>query len=299
MGTQTNTPETRLTTLALVVEDNEGTRRSFSDLLRASGVTPVVAGDLKSAIREVKGSPGFHLILADINLDPTNPRDKSGIVLARHIRHLDKSIPIVGYSSAVAEGQLSQEELAMFTDYYGKGAGSGAAQKTQRIEGWKTLAENYRATREQRAREQLRDLRERYPASQSEFSTLRFLIPTKSGSVEGGMTEELLRAAGYRIRIVERGALRPLIDETSARIAAPIMFWLRDDADAMVAEVYGYPELYSYGENEEDAIQSVLLLMDGFFQDFRDEKQLSESYSTKRLRDFIDSVFGGRDAVND
>jgi len=276
--------------LALVVEDNPNARRATIDLLEANGFSALGVGSADEALKEIKGAPSFHLILSDINLDVSRPRDKSGIALARAIRNVNMDVPVIGYSSAFADEELSREEWHIFTEHFAKGA-SGAAQLGKHIARWKKKAGEYRASRNAWAKQELERLRAEYPVAEAGFSTLRFLIP---GRMEpGGRLEnndELLRKAGYRVHVIERGVSRPLVTDDSASVQNPIWVWLKRSGDATVAEVYGYPELYSYGEEDEEAVRNLLVLMDGFYQDLR--KDESASGVTARLREFLLSVFG-------
>jgi hypothetical protein len=155
------------------------------------------------------------------------------------------------------------------------------------------MAEEHRAARTRKALAELDRLRSKYPNAHSDFSTLRFLVPAKLSEEpeEGVSVEELLRTAGYRMRLIARGSPRPKLDEKTGTVAAPIMFWLKDADSVVIAEVYGHAALYSYGQNDDEAIRNVLLLMDGFHRDFVEQPPQPDS-PAEHLRDFLEHVLG-------
>jgi CheY-like chemotaxis protein len=287
------TAESSSAVMALVVEDDEEALGTRLGLLEAHGITALGARSAQDALREFRASPGVDIVVTDINLDPLRRKDTSGVALARAIRRVSRDVPIVGYSAAFSEGDLPAGDWEVFDSYFPKGQ-SEPGQITARVEDWRKKALEHRVARTSRAREELERLREKYPSVVSEFSTLRFLVPTRSAGLETATSQsvdELLRLAGYRLRLIERGGPRPQLEDGEGRLSAPIMFWLKDVDDTVIAEAYGYPELYSYGENDDEAIRNVLLLMDGFYRDLGSDPNPS-SATTKRLLEFLVHVFG-------
>jgi CheY-like chemotaxis protein len=282
--------------LALVIEDNERTLAETGNLLTTQGMTVVPARSAADAVKEIKGAPGFDVILSDINLDPLRYHDKSGIRVAEIVRATNAEIPIFGYSSFFSEDQLTPEEWSVFTRHFPKAPPKvKAVSILTQVEEMKTAALSYRKLRAERAAKRLEEFRQKYPMAHSDFATLRFLVPARLYASGGDpkSVEDLLRGAGYRIRVIERGCERPLLNDETAAVVSPIIFWLRDADGCSIAEVYGYPELYSYGADGEEAVRNVLLLMDGFYQDLADESDADQASTlTQRLRDFLVAVFG-------
>lgn len=94
---------------------------------------------------------------------------------------------------------------------------------------------------------------------------------------------------GFSLRTRLRGAARPTTDDRIASVKAPILVWLRAESDTSIAEAYGFPELYSHGDSKEEALQNLLILMDGFHQDFGAGGGLSDRLS--EVSGFLSDVF--------
>jgi CheY-like chemotaxis protein len=290
------TPElVALPPTALVVEDQVRSLAIRSDLLREHGFTPIGVRSAAEAIREYRASPGIDIVLTDVNLVEARRDDKSGVQLARDIRDLNEYVPIIGISAAFAEHQLPKDDWSAFDYFYPKGK-SAPEKILERIEDWRKLAVNYRRKRLQWANEQLRRLRDKYQVSSLDFSTLRLLVPSDRN--EHGQDHQsidtVLRLAGYRLKLIEAGAKRPRLGRGVAKVEAPIMVWLKGHGDAVIAEIYGHPELYSYGKNEDEAIRQLLILMDGFYTELVKSNVSDESLTplTRRLRNFLSQVLG-------
>lgn len=280
--------------LALLVEDDQISLDIRREMLNGRGFATVAVQNEEEALREFAASPGVDLVITDIRLRPERRTDKSGVVLARRIKAISAKVPIVGYSAAFAEKELSDDDRAPFTSYYARG-GSEPAQIIRHIEEWKVLADEFREQRQAEARGRLRKFREKYGQPDPVYSTLRFLVPNRLLTGEDlSCVEDVLRNAGFQLRIIDRGYARPTIEDETAEVRSRILVWLRREADAVVAEVYGFSEFYSFGDTEEDAIRNVLLLLDGFHRDLSNdqEERLGSNERTRDIEEFLKSVFG-------
>lgn len=277
---------------ALLVEDDPDALKYRSKLLEASGFMALGVSGPDEALREFRAVPAIDLVLTDIHLKPKIRRDMSGLRVAKEIRRIDKKIPIVGYSAFFSEGDLPKHELKIFDQYFPKGAGHDKILADVGV--WKDLAEAYRTARSQWAASKLAEFRQQFPVGKSEFSLLRRLVPDQTADAEEDSIDDILRKAGFRLRLIEPGTRRPRVDAGEGKMISPVAVWLRTEAKAVVAEVYGYPELYSYGDDDEEAIRNILLLMDGFYEEFKrsGDEEHELSIVTNRLKSFLIHVFG-------
>jgi CheY-like chemotaxis protein len=281
--------------VALVVEDKPASRERRVKLLETSGFIVFSAASSQGALQEVRSVPSIDIVVTDINLDPESATDKSGLALARSIRSENLSMPIIGYSAWFSEGELGSIELKVFDDYLPKGA-STPDELLARVERWRGKALGHRKERATWAAAELERLRQKYGTPHPNFTTLR-LLELDSGhktSSDEPSAEDILRRSGYRLRIIEPGTSRPLLNDAEAKIISPLVVWLKQESDITIAEIYGYPALYGFGDNEEQALTQVLLLMRGFYQELVVEAPTDEALSvvTRRLRDFLKHVFG-------
>lgn len=284
--------ENELQPLALLVEDDEKSLRLRQELLSEHGIITVAVRSVEEAMREFLASPGVDLVITDIKLNPTIPGDKAGVGLADQLRHISKDLPIVGYSAAFAEGDLSTLERQSFTSYYPRGR-AGAREFAKYVQEWRQDAVTFHEKRISSAQERLSDLRKKYALSEPDYSVLRFLVPHKLIQADGDpeSVENVLRGAGFELRLIGRGSKRPTVDDNFRSVKSPIPVWLREENGVSVAEVYGFPELYSHGKTKDGALENLLVLMDGFYQDLSVTSDESTSNRLTAMSAFLADVF--------
>ena len=141
------------------------------------------------------------------------------------------------------------------------------------------------------ARHRLDHFRTKYGQPSQEYSIMRFLVPNRLIQSEGDISsvEDVLRNAGFELRLINRGAVRPTVQDAIAHMQSPLLIWLRRDAGVTISEVYGYPEFYSYGECDDESIGNLLLLMDGFHRDFKVKR--ADSNRNVQLAEFLNAIF--------
>jgi CheY-like chemotaxis protein len=276
--------------LLLLVDDNTKSLQNRRELFDEVGFATLAVEDEQQAIKEFVASPGVDVVITDIRLHTKKPLDKSGVSLARRLKEINPEIPIVGYSAAFAEDELTEEERSLFASFYARG-GSTPREIMKHIDQWKTLATSFRQERLTAAQEKLEHYRTKYGQTTPEYSIMRFLVPNRLVQSSGDMSsvEDVLRNAGFELRFINRGAPRPTIKDDIAHLQSPLLIWLHKDAEITISEVYGYPEFYSYGDSEEEAIGNLLLLMDGFYRDYK--IQSADSARNKQIGGFLDSIF--------
>lgn len=277
--------------LVLVVDDENEYRETRTELLEAHGFHAIGAASVAEAHRELRASPAIDLAVIDINLDLTKPKDMSGIELARDIQAAWPSLPIVGYSGRIAEEDVPKAFLKDFADLHQK----GDPLPLDRVKDWYRLAVSYRSRRISLARDELERLREKYGIEHHDYSLLREFVPgmlRPGEDVLPSCPEDILRSAGYTLRIIEKDQVRPTVDNTPERLRATICLWIHSGMDHVAAQVYGIPELYSHGDNDQEAIRNVLLLMDGYNRDLSSSCDQSLSPVLVQMRDFLRHSLG-------
>lgn len=306
----------KLTPVVLIVEDREDSLKIRRATLESEGFVAIGVRSEKEALRELIASPSVDLVLADINLDTSVPTDTSGLSLAKKLRKSMKRLPIIGYSGVFSEGDISQEDLKVFNDYFATGS-STAEQLGRHISDWRRLALRYRRWRAKEASKLVESFSQQQELGKIEgkdFVLLRKLIPfgfpygpnveikpsTKRDLPEEALTtpdsiDEVLQTAGYRLFLIEPGNLRPRVADRTCPIVAPVILWISRQESVSIAEVFGHSYLYSHGNTDEKAIEAVLLLMDTYYSLLVEENPLVKSLGpeAKRLQNFLKHVFGG------
>lgn len=108
--------------IALIVEDNEQSLSIRRSLLETTGFKVVSARSKEEALAQLRHKPVVDLVIIDINLDPLNPDDKSGLELAQQLRDFSIELPIIGYSAMFSDGEVNEDQLLVFQQYLAKGS---------------------------------------------------------------------------------------------------------------------------------------------------------------------------------
>jgi CheY-like chemotaxis protein len=281
--------------LALLVDDNKDSLYERRHLLEQSGFSVIPANSDDVAEREFIASPGISIAFVDVRLHTEIPNDKSGIRFARLLRAVHQDLPIVGYSGAFGEDDLSESEWDVFTSRFARGS-STAREIMQRLSEWKQLAVSFRNNRSKSARDHLGELRAKHGPAERNFTQLRLLAPhgVVSDPQSPTTVEETLRRAGYTLRLVERGQSRPTVEGQSVPVPHTICIWTQDCGDHHLAELYGAPDIYSTGDTEEEAMENLLILMDGYLKDLTEvgEGGRANSRRVAELSSYLKRLLG-------
>jgi CheY-like chemotaxis protein len=285
--------------VAVLVEDDPQVLQLRQRMLNGVGFVTIGVKTSQEALREVRSGPSIDMVITDVNLNRDDEDDRSGVTLAADIKQFSPDLPIVGYSGLFNEDEISPVDRELFLSYVPR-ARLGPEELIDQAREWVGVALGYRTSRTRRADFELERLRQKYKIRPRDFETLRSCVPEGSaGKVSGPVVtaDELLRRAGYRLRMIQAGEARPRLDGQHATIRRPIIVWLRSDANAVVVEVANFPTLYAHGESEGEAVRQLLLLLDGYHLDFAEpteEKKAAqlEAEPVKRLRAFLKEIFG-------
>ena len=107
--------------LALLIEDDDEALDLRVDVLKKSGFEVLGSTSTFDALKRVTKSPEIDILITDICLNPSDPKDKSGLDLAEIVKKIQPGLPIIGYSSIYSESDLSSSEAQRtFTKVYSK-----------------------------------------------------------------------------------------------------------------------------------------------------------------------------------
>lgn len=266
--------------LILIVEDRGDSLRKRLDLFESFGCAAVGASSREHALRELQTTPLVDLLVTDIHMgDERHPDDKSGIALAQDVRQRWSDLPIAGYSAFFAEDDLSDEERRVFDVSFPRGAQRGRELR-QQVEICVELAQQHRLRRAEARDDELHRLRASHAIRVPPAEILRRFEP--SGEANIAIEAPLLRA-GYRLGMVSAAS-----GDRPVRESFPV--WLVPSDAGWECEVYGHPEMYSFGETETEAIDHLVELMALYWRELSTVEE--PGGAVRNLAQFLERTVG-------
>jgi CheY-like chemotaxis protein len=238
--------------LSLLVEDNEVTRKYRKADLEKVGFAVIEAGTYNEAITAYRSAPALDLVVCDVNLDVNDQWNRGGIDVATEMRADNANLPIAGYSTILAEETWIEENPFSYVLPSNLSASERRAEFGKLLE----VANEHRKTRLTRSQEKF----DEYVRTGRSLS--RYRPELLSRFVDPGLDK-----TGFVLKIVEPGEQRLSLSGEARTIAHPIPLWIQHGSDGMIAELYRFPLLFGSGSTEEEAIQSLFFLLDGFLVD--------------------------------
>jgi CheY-like chemotaxis protein len=89
----------------LIVDDDERARQVARDSFADRGCEVVTVADSDEAVRELRSSPGVHLLFTDVRLSDRE-NDDSGMQLGDYVKKIRPDVPVVVYSTHFYENEL-------------------------------------------------------------------------------------------------------------------------------------------------------------------------------------------------
>lgn len=262
--------------LVVLVEDREQARRTNEELLKLRGCKVLSFMHSDDAIKELLSGPSVDLVVTDIDLDGSG-HDKSGIYFAKYLKDNNYPVPICGYS-ANPRKDLTETEKNYLDIYYVKGK-QNAVQLNEIFDRLKSIAIKNRTQKILRSIEIAKRIKVLLKSDIKHFEEVKKLIFTTD---DAGGIEKVLNESNYSLRILLPSEIKTLKN--------PILVWLKNDIDHIEAEVYGHPSLYSFGASEEEAIESLVDLMNLFASDI-DDQDIEYHENAVNLKNFLKAHF--------
>lgn len=107
--------------VVLIVDDEEASLKARAAYFKQSGLAVLTADNFETAISTFRNCAYIDLVVTDIHLSQAQA-DKSGISLARWIKDIKPTIPIVGYSAYFDSEELANDDLVAFDLVHYKGS---------------------------------------------------------------------------------------------------------------------------------------------------------------------------------
>lgn len=264
--------------LIVVVEDKPIDLSQRVEALQDFGCRAVGFLHSDEAIKEIIASPGIDLIFTDIDLDGSGT-DKSGIALAEFVKDMRLDIPVYAISAYFSDEGLTEDERSYFGErWFYKGSMRG--EEINKM--YETLAETAKAHRSERASRVdgvLQALRAKYDIEKKEFEQVRQFILKSENSSE---LERILSEQQYTLRILQ--------PKNNSGLKMPVPIWMREADEGIEVEVYSFPELYAFGDTEEEAIEKTIELILLLAEDAKQEEDEMFSECALPLKEFLEYV---------
>lgn len=243
----------------LIVEDRKDLRELESFVFKGLGCSVIVASNPIDALKTFLSSPQLDLIFTDIDLlADYNKHDKSGVDIARLIRQLNPEIPIVGYSSKFSEQELTKNEISCFNRWYDKGS-MDSIQLSDMFTEVTTMATLYKQNRFNLLRNIIDNVRMENGTNENYENESKFII--SQDYIPKIQIDETLKETGFELYRV-----KPLQE---SKIKKDFVVWQKREDNYCEMEIYGYPNLWSVGLSEEEALINLFVLMRKFYSDFK------------------------------
>lgn len=274
--------------LLMIVEDNNEILTRRKKFLEKEGCIVIGFNHSDDAFKYLCTSPNVDLILTDIDLVGNSSKlDKTGVHFAKLVKEFDYDMPLCGYSALFSDDELTSEEKSYFDKWYAKAKYTIPEMKQINLN-IKKLALDYKMSRYERNHDLLIRIGKELNISteKEEYHILRELILKADDENE---IEKILNEANFSLKIINP-------KDVCVKTVSPIIVWIREHNEEsntlFEIEVFGHSTLYSYGEDEEQAINSLIDIMMLYYEDLSesDDKQLSKQ--VQNLKEYLVKVFG-------
>lgn len=284
--------------IALIVEDNKEYLEEFRDMCKHAEYQPIAVTTYDDAYREFRATPAIDVVFTDVNLDPDDRNDQSGLRLAVEIKRQRPGIHVIGISGRFGEGEMPEVDRAAFSAFIQKA--EGYDKTLDFIKQWKPKALEYRRSRIEQSKKDVEKLHKVYKLNRGEGARVADepvpADPPTQDSDHGGNVSDWLkeeRGEGFGFQS-DVAAGYTLEDDagTPARTIAPIELWLLEEDGYFVAELRNHAMLYAESDTKDDAIHALILLMLGCHNDFERRAGMPFGPALAPLRDHLKSIFG-------
>jgi CheY-like chemotaxis protein len=282
---------------ALLVEDLPDIKKTTSEMLRKDGFNIISAGNLIDAKKIFqRRASQINIVIADCRLDEGDPSNIDGKKVASYIKKLNPDLPVVGVSAH------KQVDTSMFDVYYRKGGVSGPKNFFDNIDAIKSLAEKYRQRHQKDLPSALIKIKNKYNIDDNDFRTLvqhHQLTPSIEKSLLAIYKSSCLASELEKkgLKKQEVNLISP--DDPNMRsynFRNPFICVASFYKDFVIAELYGFPMIYTYGDTYESALADLVNLLKDYFEELHHNKQEAKNDpDVVRFYCYLMEIFGERE----
>jgi CheY-like chemotaxis protein len=260
----------------LVVEDEPEARDILANELQARGARIQIAADEREALDLFyKRASSIDAVVTDMRLHGERKSDRSGGELGKKLKRIAPNLPV--YCNSAID---VREQFPFFDAYFIKGSfGRPENDIFENLNNIVEQAANYENTRFSEIPEALVNLKIKYRITDPDFLELigsRRLLELERTALllfhqaleraEGVTLGDAADQAPFpnaEICLIEPGS--PMAADTPIRKAVPFVVSL--DEGVWIAELFGFPLIYSYAESRKAAIQHLLALLSDYYRE--------------------------------
>ena len=283
--------------VALLLEDKPELLKAKQNLFTVSGFQAICVRTAAEALREFIATPAVDIIVADLNLDPDNERDLSGVDVAHKIREMRPDVPIVAVSGHIET--LSTAQKQPFTDSLIKGKRLSLPDYDAMIEKWRCDAIAYRERRTSSSKRAVEALEAHEVPPPVDYEVLREFLPGRQTTAKPqrrpnsvASADEVLREAGWWLQLIQAGKNVGNGVRTTTRTQLAVLIWLRKEDADHIAVLHGFSFLSCRGSEPAEAVEKLLKLMAGYHADRLPPATDVNESERQRLRAHLDALFG-------
>ena len=271
-----------ITPLVLLVDDKVNAMQSTVSLIGSLGCSVVVARSADEAIKVIMSSPSLDLVFTDVDLiGNVRIKDKSGVAVATFAKQVDNELPVFGYSSKFEDEELDEKDKENFDNYYYKGV-TGIEKKEEMYNSIRSMAIKHKEKRFNKMLELFNTLNKEMVIGTKNFDNI-FRLATELEEIPFRQINEAITTKGYK--------LVTIYPEPSKKLSKPFLVWIHNEEKYSEVEVYGYSDLFCFGDSEDEAINNLLIIMEGFLEDMRSDSEEKFIGPALKIRNFLINIF--------
>ncbi len=255
---------------AAVIEDNNKRLQIHEQNLKRRGCHVVGYTSVDSGISGIATSPGFDLVISDLNFDPDDDSNDDGLKIADYLKNNKYPALSVVCSAKYRETDIIFEEAKKKFDTTLPHDGG--------VEQYTSIVDEANRRKNERIESSSLFIA---PNIGERSNKIRAVYEFDSGNNLTDTTNSHFND-GYKLLIVE-----PIHSEIPC--GNPFFLWANNDGNGWILEVFKCPYLYAHGLNLDEALENLNDLMVEYFKDLENETNITGP--AELMQKFLMSVY--------
>ena len=282
---------------AFLIEDRMDVLTTTSDLLKENGFRVISADGFDKAYNIFRRKASeINVVITDCRLDEEDDENEDGLKLARFIKKASPKTPVIGVSAY----DKFKKGYRYFDLFYEKGEPEEENDFFTNIPRIAEKINEFQKEENTKTPKLLLDIKRKYHITNSDFRTLvqnRHLTP----SVEKALLAAHVHSDTHSMELstddeVQKKYPVVISPEDGAKrsfdINTPFIAIMTQYDEFSMAELYGFPMIYTYGENENIARTELIELLKEYHEELNEtESDLNNTPDVVRFSLYLKELF--------